>query len=107
MLARTFLSLVNMAVLGATLAVWYALPRYSDLALYACLAWVVVAFVLMYSAWGNRPLGAARPLPAGAPADPIGAGSSSPPLDFCIYCAAPLPASMSRCPACGHLAARG
>jgi hypothetical protein len=114
LLARTLLSLVNLGVLGATLAVWFTLPQYANYALYACLGWVVVAFALMYSAWGNRPFGAPAPVGAGG-ASPAGAGGapgslavpSLPPVDFCIYCATTLPVGASRCPACGHAAARG
>jgi hypothetical protein len=116
MLARTLLSLVNLGALTATLAVWFAFPQYSTYALYACFAWVVIAFAVMYSAWGNRPVGASAhgvagatapaPAPAGAVRSVGGAGAM-PPLDFCIYCAATLPAEATRCPVCGHAAARG
>ena len=104
MLARTALSLVNLVVLTATLTIWFLLPHYSTYALYGCLAWVVVAFGMMYSSWGNRPIGAAaHPLSAAGDAP----GSTRAPLDFCIYCATTLPAGASRCPACGHTSARG
>ncbi len=118
MLARTFLSLVNLAVLSVTVVVWFVAPLpYSTYALYGCLAWVVVAFAMMYSAWGNRPLGIpARSAPAGAPlpSGPTGGGRGAgvggagplAPLDFCIYCAASLPANAGRCPACGHAVSR-
>jgi len=110
--ARTVLSFVNLAVLGATLTIWFVFPAYSTYALYACLGWVVAAFVLMYSAWGNRPVGlAARSAPAGSgplpsrnPSAGGGGGRSTvPPVDFCIYCGTHLPASAVRCGACGHL----
>ena len=114
MLVRTFLSLVNLAVLFSTLSVWLLLPAYSTYALYGCLGWVVVAFAVMYSAWGNRPFRApARATAAGGGAASSGGGvgaggaGGAPPIDFCIYCAASLPAGASRCPACGHAGARG
>ena len=115
MLARTFLSLVNLAVLGGTLTVWFAFPAWSTYALYACLAWVVVAFALMYSAWGNRPFGVGTPAAttAGPGARLAGGGAAGgtpaalPPLDFCIYCGSFLPVGASQCPACGHAGARG
>jgi hypothetical protein len=106
MLARTALSLVNLGVLSATLTVWFLLPHYSTYALYGCLAWVVIAFALMYSAWGNRPLGTTGGAGAGLRGSD-GSGGSRPPLDFCIYCATTLPVGASRCPACGHAGARG
>ncbi|MFY9717088.1 MAG: hypothetical protein WAK40_04045 [Thermoplasmata archaeon] len=100
MLRRTFLSLVNLGVLFSTLAIWLLLPTLSTYALYVCLAWVVLAFGLMYSSWGNRPIGPARRTGgAGGAALPSSAGG---PLDFCIFCAATLPAGATRCPACGH-----
>jgi hypothetical protein len=115
MLTRTFLSLVNLGVLSGTVVIWFAVPQYSTYALYACLAWVVIAFAMMYSAWGNRPLGTrarstavGTPLPSGPTGGGrvVGGASAGAPLDFCIYCAASLPANAGRCPACGHAVAR-
>jgi len=105
------LSFVNLAVLGATLTIWFAFPAYSTYALYACLGWVVAAFVLMYSSWGSRPVGVAprstpatSPPLAGTPGRGYGGGSRGvpPSVDFCIYCGTHLPASAVRCSACGH-----
>ena len=102
MLARTALSLVNLGVLSGTLLVWFFLPHYATFALYACLGWVVVAFGVMYSPWGNRAIGPAR-----VASGTTGSGGPRVPLDFCIYCATSLPVGATRCPACGHAAARG
>lgn len=109
MLVRTLLAVVNLGVLSVTLAVWVLLPAYSEYALYGCLGWVVAALVLMYSTWGNRRIGGSADGPtSGAPlAGGTGTATGLPPLDFCIYCAAPMPAGASRCPACGHAGARG
>jgi hypothetical protein len=100
MLLRTFLSLVNLGVLFSTLTIWLLLPGLSTYALYACLAWVVLAFALMYSSWGNRPIGA-TPRIAGGGSAPLAPGIGGP-LDFCIFCGTTLPVGATRCPACGH-----
>ncbi len=107
MLARTALSFANAGVLGATLAVWFLLPQYSTYALYGCLGWVVVAFGLMYSPWGNRRIRGTGSDPGTTGASVRGAALAGAPLDFCIYCAAQLPTAARRCPACGHALARG
>jgi hypothetical protein len=119
MLVRTWLSFANVGVLAAVLVVWFAHPAFAEYALYGCLGWFLLAFVLMYSSWGSRPAGTRpRPLagaagaapsgvpgPSGSPAG--GALASAPPLDFCIYCATSLPVGADRCPSCGHARARG
>ncbi|HTP53526.1 MAG TPA: hypothetical protein VML94_00980 [Thermoplasmata archaeon] len=100
MLLRTFLSFVNLGVLFSTLAVWTLVPAVSTYALYFCLVWVVLALSLMYSPWGNRPIGRSARAGAGG-STPLVSGAGGP-LDFCIFCAATLPAGATRCPACGH-----
>ena len=102
MLLRTALSLVNLAALSATLVVWLALPAYSGIALYACLGWVMVAFGVMYSRWGNRPIGRrAGGLTAEGAAPALGGG-----VGFCVFCAANLAPGATRCPDCGRATGR-
>jgi len=100
-LLRTALSLVNLVALTATLIVWFSFPQYADYALYACLGWVMVAFGVMYSRWGNRPLRPAGP-GSGGPPLPGGGRVGGAPLGFCVFCAAHLPPGATRCPECGR-----
>jgi hypothetical protein len=99
-LLRTVLSFVNLGVLTATLFVWFELPLYSDYALYACLAWVLAAFAVMYSRWGDRRIGSAAAPASSGPPLATSPGSAS--LGFCIFCAAILPPGVPRCPECGR-----
>ena len=101
MLRRTLLSLVNLAVLAAVTTVWLTLPAYSTYAVYGCLGWIVAALALMYSAWGNRPVGAtAAPAPLATGTSGGGPGA----LDFCIYCGTTFGPGATRCAACGRAA---
>jgi len=100
-LLRTALSLVNLGALTATLVVWFSYPQFSTIALYLCLGWVLVAFGVMYSRWGNRPLRTAPLAPPG-PRLPGGGGAAGAPLGFCVFCAAHLAPGMTRCPDCGR-----
>ena len=131
MLVRTLLSIVNLGVIAVAVTIAFVFTQYAGLAVYALLGWMLVTFVMMYSAWGNRPVSAssggtrasgtapapgnpfapASPPPAprpGTAASPAGpargpAGPApTPPIDFCVYCAASLPAGVPRCPSCGH-----
>ena len=113
MILRTLLSLVNLAVIAATVFIWFELPAIANVALYALVGWMFATFVVMYSPWGNRRVTATSsggsapsgsPFAAPAPTSlPLASNpSSAPALDFCIFCAATLPAGSPRCPACGH-----
>lgn len=110
---RALLSLVNVAVAGAVLVVWYRYPHYAAYTLYALFGWIVVSFSL---AWVVRgvPTGGMPGASSGGSTARLGSGSSggtsfasapSEPIElpFCIFCAADLPVGAPRCPACGHL----
>ena len=108
MIARTLFSLLNIAAMVVTIVAWFTVPQYAAYVLYAFIAWMVVGFIVLSSAWGSRPLGssaraAAGPTPPGGaplPSAPGAATGASAPLTFCVYCATDLPSGAERCPAC-------
>jgi len=115
MMVRTLLSLINLGVIAAAVAIWLAFPQYAGVAVYGLLGWMLLTFIVMYSPWGNRPVssssnGAAAPstasfgaLPASAPLPSApSTPASTPTIDFCVFCGTTLPAGANRCPACGH-----
>jgi len=113
MIIRTLLTIINLATFAAAIGVLIALPQYSAFAFYFLVGWMVASLILFYQPWASRPLGAhAAPAAPGTPAPgPAAARPSAPlpsggpataPLDFCVYCAAPLAPQVPKCTACGH-----
>jgi len=114
MKARTVLTIVNFAIVFAVIGVLLVYPQFSGFAFYFLIGWLVAGLVLFYQPWMSRPVGAGNPAPtpaaAGTAPAPTGfragpvSSAPAPParLDFCVYCAAPLASTESRCAACGH-----
>jgi len=107
-LARTLLSLLNLAAVTVALVAWFALPQYAVYELFGFVGWMIVGFVLLGSSWGSRPVGSGIRGAGSAPAPEGGSLASSPsvgpatgsPIGFCVYCAADIPPGAGRCPAC-------
>jgi len=111
MIFRTLLTLVNLSTFAAAIAVLLVFPQYSAYAFYFLVGWMVASLVLFYQPWASRPIGAGAPAPGPGPAAapafpsapaPVAGAPAPPPLDFCIYCAAPLAVGSTKCAACGH-----
>ena len=109
---RTVLTIVNFAIVVAVIGVLLVYPQFSGLAFYFLVGWLVAGLVLFYQPWSSRPVGGptAAPAAAGAPSAsgspgvgaPLPSAPASAPLDFCVYCAAPIAPTASSCAACGH-----
>jgi hypothetical protein len=107
-LARTLLSLLNLAAVTVALVAWFALPQYAVYELFGFVGWMIVGFVLLGSSWGSRPIGSGVRGAGGAPARGGGplassgavAGGTTPELGFCAYCATNLAPGAGHCPAC-------
>ncbi len=124
------LTLINFALLGIAIVVYFFAPLFATIFLYILIAWMFASLVLFYLPISRRQIGrpatgaprsvapptaAAPTLSTGAPLPSGSAGgrSASPPLSspgsaapqpigFCIYCGAHLATNSGFCPACGH-----
>ncbi|HXW67205.1 MAG TPA: hypothetical protein VEL82_04960 [Thermoplasmata archaeon] len=104
MLLRTVLSFANLIAFVAAILVLETLPQFASIAFYVLVGWMLLSLYLLYRPWTNRPLGGGPvpPTSTGAPLPSGGSVAAAPAVGFCIYCAAPIDPSASRCPACGH-----
>jgi len=110
MIFRTLLTMINLTTFAIAIGVLLVFPQYSAYAFYFLVGWMVASLVLFYQPWASRPIGAAAAVaaPAAGPAPAIPttpvapSGPASAPLDFCIYCAAPIANDATKCTACGH-----
>ncbi|MHB1435060.1 MAG: zinc ribbon domain-containing protein [Thermoplasmata archaeon] len=101
---RFLLTLVNLALLGVALAIYFFLPSLSTIAFYGLLLWMFVSLALAYHPRTRGPIGPAAPLPGTASSAPLASGGSAgtAPLGFCIWCGTAYPPGATSCPACGR-----
>ncbi len=106
---RGLFSLLNVALLAASLAVMFLFPQYAAFALYAMVGWIAAGLTLSWSGWTARgpptPVANAAEPPASVPLSGPGSPSASSPLpaiDFCIYCGTRFAPGERTCGACGH-----
>ncbi len=101
---RFLLTLVNLVLLGAALAIYFLLPSLSTIAFYGLLLWMFVSLALAYHPRTSGRIGSAAPRPASAlssPGAPLGSAEAAP-LGFCIWCGTAYPPGATSCPACGR-----
>ncbi len=103
---RALFSLLNTALLGASLVVMFLFPQYAAFALYAVVGWIAAGLTLTWSGWASHGSGASAP--AGAPASgasPLAGGAagvpSGAPIDFCLYCGSYFAPGERSCSSCG------
>jgi len=107
---RLVFSLVNIGMAVAVLTVLFLFPRYAGYAVYAFFGWFLVSLsVVWFAGAPARAPTSAGPAAGAASAGPVApvarpGVAPTPParIDFCIYCAADLPAGTPRCRSCGH-----
>lgn len=105
---RAVLTIINFAVVGIALAIFFLYPSLATIAVYAVLIWMFSSLFIFYLPFGSRhirPTG--PPFGPGAGSAGFGGAPSGPPLassgiGFCIYCGTHLATGATSCPVCGR-----
>ncbi|MGC2035735.1 MAG: hypothetical protein WA761_09875 [Thermoplasmata archaeon] len=108
LIARTILTVVNLVAFIFAVSLEFLYPAIALPVFYALLGWYLLS-ILVYrlpimsrSVRGPTTAASSGGPTTGTAAGPaLSSGSSSAPLDFCMYCGAYTPPGLSICPDCG------